>query len=286
MRLTVYEQVEPFLHRVRDELEQQEVRNCLLLGIALRLQSHPESVSRQPHLATIEDGSKLVATALMTPPHNLVLASADPGDEEAWELLARHWQAEGWPMPGVLGPSQVALSFAQTWQRLTGQPYRESKPERVFELTQVIAPRPGPGHLRTATLDDLELVLTWVQAFTEEALPDAPEEDAEETRQLWVRRIEQGSVHLWVLEDGEIVSLAVQNRPVSTVISIGPVYTPPEQRGKGYASRCVAMLSQLLLDKGWRRCSLFTDLTNPISNSIYQKIGYRAVCDFNKYLFR
>ena len=126
MQLTIYEQVGPFLQRVRDELEEQEVRNCLLLGIALRLQQHPETVSRQPYLATIEDGARLVTTALMTPPHNLVLSSDDPGEEEAWELLARNWQARGWPMPGVLGPSQVAQSFAQTWQRLTGQLYRES----------------------------------------------------------------------------------------------------------------------------------------------------------------
>jgi uncharacterized protein len=286
MQLTIYEQVEPFLQRVRDELERQEVRNCLLLGIALRLHEYPDSVSKQPHLATIENGGRLVATALMTPPHNLVLASADPGEEKAWELLARNWQAKGWPMPGVLGPSQVAQSFAQTWQRRTGQPYQEGKRERVFELTRVISPRPGPGHLRTATLADLELVLAWVQAFFEEALPDAPKEDAEETRRSWARRIEQGGVHLWELEDGEIVSLAAQTRPVSTVISVGPVYTPPERRGKGYASRCVAALSQLLLDGGWRRCSLFTDLTNPTSNSIYQKIGYRPICDFNEYLFR
>ncbi len=81
MQFTVYEQGESFLRRVRDELEQQEVRNCLLLGIALRLQQYPDSVSSQPLLATIEDGQRLVATALMTPPHNLVLASDDPGDE-------------------------------------------------------------------------------------------------------------------------------------------------------------------------------------------------------------
>jgi uncharacterized protein len=215
-----------------------------------------------------------------------VLASDDPGEKEAWERLARNWQERGWPLPGVMGPSQVAQRFAQTWQRLTGQPYREGKRERVFELTQVIAPRPGPGYLRTATQADLELVLAWVQAFMQEALPDDPQEDAEETRRSWARRIEQGGVYLWELEDGAIVSLAAQNRPVSTVISVGPVYTPPEQRGKGYASRCVAALSQLLLDRGWQRCSLFTDLANPTSNSIYQKIGYRAVCDFNEYRLR
>lgn len=285
MQLTTYEQAGLFLSKTRAELEKQEVRNSLLLGIALRLQQHPETITRQPYLATVEDGARLVAAAVMTPPHNLVLTSDYPEEAEAWEQLALKWRASGWPMPGVIGPAQVALNFALTWQRLTGRIYREGKRERVFALTQVIAPRPGPGRLRMATLADLDLVLEWVLAFTREAVPDEPVEELAEVQRAWAGRIEQRSVYLWELEDGQVVSLAASTRPVSKVISIGPVYTPPEQRGKGYASRCVAALSQLLLDSGWERCSLFTDLANPTSNSIYQKIGYRPVCDFDMYLF-
>jgi predicted GNAT family acetyltransferase len=285
MQITIYEHVEPFLSRTRAELEKQEVKNALLLGIALRLQQHPEAITRQPYLATVEDGTRLVAAAVMTPPHNLVLSSDYPEEAEAWELLAQRWRASGWPMPGVIGPAEAALNFALTWQRLTGRVYRESIRERVFELTEVIAPRPGPGHLRAATQADLDLVLEWILAFMREAVPDEPVGESEDRRRSWARRIEQGNVYLWELDDGQIVSLAGTTRPVSKVISVAPVYTPPEQRGKGYASRCVAALSQLLLDSGWERCSLFTDLANPTSNSIYQKIGYRPVCDFNSYLF-
>jgi hypothetical protein len=68
-------------------------------------------------------------------------------------------------------------------------------------------------------------------------------------------------------------------------VSVGPVYTPPERRGRGYATACVAALSQTILDEGWAFCTLFTDLANPTSNSIYQKIGYHPVCDFAEYRF-
>lgn len=283
MQLTTYEQVDPFLSKVREELERQEVRNSLPLGIALNLQKHP--TRKQPYLATVEDGTRLVAVAVMTPPRNLILTGDYPDEHEAFALLAQNLQVNGWAIPGVLGPAEVAHSFAQAWQQLTGQAYREGMRERAFELTQVIPPRPGPGHLRLATLADLELVLKWIRAFFQEAAPNEPTGSPEEMRQAWTKRIEQDTVYLWELEDGQIVSLAAKTRPVSKVISIGPVYTPPEQRGKGYASRCVAALSQLLLDSGWERCSLFTDLANPTSNSIYQQIGYRPVCDFNNYLF-
>ena len=55
------------------------------------------------------------------------------------------------------------------------------------------------------------------------------------------------------------------------------MYTPPERRGCGYASTCVAALSQRLLDSGYRRCFLFTDLANPISNRLYRRLGYQLV---------
>jgi predicted GNAT family acetyltransferase len=63
------------------------------------------------------------------------------------------------------------------------------------------------------------------------------------------------------------------------------VYTPPEWRGKGYASACVAALSQLCLDSGYQFCMLYTDLANPTSNSIYQKIGYQPIGESREYRF-
>ena len=68
-------------------------------------------------------------------------------------------------------------------------------------------------------------------------------------------------------------------RPTRNGVSVGGVYTPPELRRKGYATACVAALSALLLDRGHSFCVLYTDLANPTSNSIYQKIGYRPVTD-------
>jgi predicted GNAT family acetyltransferase len=66
---------------------------------------------------------------------------------------------------------------------------------------------------------------------------------------------------------------------------IGPVYTPPALRKRGYASALTAALSQELLDSGRKFCFLFTDLANPTSNRIYQQIGYQAVCDVDEYRF-
>jgi predicted GNAT family acetyltransferase len=95
---------------------------------------------------------------------------------------------------------------------------------------------------------------------------------ASEHRQLW----------FWTV-DGEPVALAGAGNPTLNGVRIGPVYTPPERRKRGYASALVAHLSQHLLDSGHRFCFLFTDLNNPTSNHIYQDVGYRPVSDVNKY---
>jgi predicted GNAT family acetyltransferase len=220
----------------------------------------------------------------MTPPFRLIVASHQ-GDAfgEAPSLLIHNLRDHGWPVPGVKGPSPLSDLFAQAWTSLTGKVSHLRTHERLFELTQVIAPRPGPGSLRLATPDETALVVRWIKAFQQEALRTSI---SEEEAASWARtRIGQGEVYLWALPDGAIVSLVATTRPVSRVISIAPVYTPPELRGHGYASRSVAALSQHLLDSGWERCSLFTDLSNPTSNNIYQQVGYRPVHDFHEYDF-
>jgi predicted GNAT family acetyltransferase len=73
--------------------------------------------------------------------------------------------------------------------------------------------------------------------------------------------------------------MAQKNREMQTVSGVSYVYTPPYFRGKGYATSCVADLSRLLLKEGFTKCVLYTDLANPTSSSIYQKVGYRPVCD-------
>ena len=79
--------------------------------------------------------------------------------------------------------------------------------------------------------------------------------------------------------------MAAKLRPTERGTSVGLVYTPPESRNKGYATSCVEELSRNILRSGQAFCTLYTDLANPTSNSIYMKIGYRPVCDSVEYTF-
>jgi hypothetical protein len=127
-------------------------------------------------------------------------------------------------------------------------------------------------------------VLDWLQAFADEALGEAPHvEDME----LTYRRKEADPDGAWLVwDDGGPVSLAAYGNPTPSGIRIGPVYTPPEQRGRGYATSLVADLTADRLAAGMAFCFLFTDLSNPTSNAIYARIGYEPVADWDQWSFQ
>jgi predicted GNAT family acetyltransferase len=78
--------------------------------------------------------------------------------------------------------------------------------------------------------------------------------------------------------------MAVGREVAQGVVRLSGVYTPPEKRKHGYAAACVHALSKHLRDRGYR-CILYTDLGNPTSNSIYRRIGYKAVAEALRYRF-
>jgi predicted GNAT family acetyltransferase len=283
MQLTQYANASDFLAAVRPPLEAQEAANNLMYGLALRLEAHPERIQIPPFYAAVHGPGGLAAAALMTPPHNLIVFSTRPEEERAsFDQVARHLLSGGWSAPGVVGPNAPALSFAQAWSALTGQTATLGMHERIYQLRAVIPPPQPGGALRPALEGDLELAARWLHDFEAEALP-MQKHSLEAARETARQKIDDWDLYLW--EDGEPVAMAGRVRPTPHGWCVGPVYTPPERRGRGYASALTADLSQLLLDTGKQFVSLFTNLANPVSNSIYQKIGYRPLCDFDLYRF-
>jgi len=281
MELTCYTDARAFMARVQAALEEAEAANNLMIGIINRLIEHRERFKSAPYLAAVMDGDAMIAAAVMTPPNRVILHSSRSDDPAPLRLITADLRAGNWRVPGVVGPSMPAQAFAELWQGETGRTYQPGMRERVYELRRVSPPSGVPGHLRLAQPEELPLLVEWIIGFNRDAhlTQDDPAVIAEHLAQ----RIAASEYFIW--DDGGPVSLAGTGRHTTHGMAIGPVYTPPELRNRGYASACVATLSQHLLDQGWQFCCLFTDLGNPTSNSIYQRIGYRPVCDFNEYDF-
>ncbi|HUY75444.1 MAG TPA: GNAT family N-acetyltransferase, partial [Ktedonobacterales bacterium] len=234
--------------------------------------------------APYADNAEPACVAIQTPPFNLVLSllAAGADAEAVMAALARDLRTDYAALPGVTASKALAPIFAWHWQAVSGQTYQVSVEERIYKLTAVLPVTGVAGVFRRATQDDRTLLIDWMQAFADEELLGEPH-DAERVVDNILASPDR-AIYLW--EDaGRPVSLAAYGSPTPNGIRVGPVYTPPEARGHGYASACVAALSQLLLDSGRRFCFLFTDLANPTSNHIYQAIGYEPVADVDMYTF-
>ena len=278
MRIATYPDAGSFLDVAQNYLEKDEALNNLPLGLACRLRDQ-ESVDPPPLYLTAADDDGLVLAALMTPPHNLILYSdrSDPGLSE----LVHHLVPSTWTVPGILGPADLAGRFARAWEEATDRTSRIKTRLRVYQLTSVEHRSSAPGHFRAATPTDVDLLARWSRDFG--LAIDEPRGNLEEITPAVLNRIAAGNLFIW--EDGKPVSMAAYSRPTSHGTAINEVYTPPEFRSRGYATACVAALSQHQLDRGHIFCALFADLDNPISNSVYQKIGYRPVGDFDQIEF-
>ena len=280
MRVQRSETVPAFLAMTGAFLAEREAENNLIFGILSNLEADPSQFLLPPYLATVVDGDRVVGAAIRTPPWRLVIA--DTEEPATAPLLADDLAGEA--LPGVVGPAAAAGRFAEAWVERTGTPMRLGRHERSFRLRRVIPPRPAPGELVRSRPEDRALLAGWSKAFHEEAIGDsAPPQDYDANADRWIRGLGRTS-YLWV-DAGRPVSLAGAGGLTPTGIRIGPVYTPPELRGRGYASNLVAAISQQLLDSGRRFVFLFTDLANPTANKIYQAIGYEPVGDVDEYEF-
>jgi predicted GNAT family acetyltransferase len=272
-----------FLEQAGSLLLEDEARHNLILGIAGNVR---DGVYDEFRLWLVRDEGVVVGAALRTQPYNLILAQ--PRSPEALDTLVEAVADE--KLPGVVGAEPEVHEFAELWTRRTGAPARTNMRQGVYALQQVEPPPTVAGSARVATEEDHELAVRWWIAFAEEALHEGGpgRERAEEMIEF---RLSSRSSGILIWEDGEqTVSIAGWGGATPNGIRIGPVYTPPELRGHGYATALTAELSQRLLDgrlfEGGRRfCFLYTDLANPTSNAIYERIGYRRVAESAEIVF-
>jgi len=220
-----------------------------------------------------ERGGAVTAAFLHTPPFPVVLSAMSDGHAAA---LAGEFAARGRQPAGVNAGPAPAAAFAAAWHDHTGQAARPGMRMRLYALGRLLSPDPPPpGEARTASAEDAALLLAWLDAFHDEAGPQGPNE----SDRLVNDRIGFGGLILWE-HHGRPVSLAARNRAAAGQARIGPVYTPPDLRGRGFGGAATVAITQAALDDGAEGVVLFTDLANQASNTLYQRLGYRPVSDW------
>ena len=283
LRARTVEDPERFLESAGPLLLLDEARHNLMLGIVGRIASEPGSYPVFRLWLVEDETGGVVGAASMTPPWPIALAR--PAREGAIEALVAAAHVDDLPVPGVVGALPEVHGFARGWSAATGMRVTTRRSEGVYALDRIEPVTSPGGRARRATDADRELLEPWIVAFVAEALPHDPAVD-DGGRAIVDARLASKDSGFWLWEDGgRAVSLVGYSGPTPNGIRIGPVYTPVESRGRGYATALVAELSAWLIDGGRTFCFLYTDLANPTSNAIYRRIGYRQVCESANIVF-
>lgn len=281
MKVVSYRTVAEFWQVAGALLTADPVLNTVAVTVAGQLRrgqrfGEAEPILLTAHNTTDSDGD-LVGAAMCTPPFPLVVTALPV---RALPAVVDHLVGAGAVPNGATGLLPQVEAFTAAWSARTGADVATRMRQRLYRLGTLRPPANVPGEPSLITEADVELVTDWRGAFMAETGLGrrGPQSRADQVRFTRDRLVGHGQFLWWV--DGTPVAFAGVNGPVSGMSRVGSVYTPPELRGHGYASAVTAATSQWAQDQGAEHVLLYTDLANPVSNSIYQRIGYEPVADF------
>jgi uncharacterized protein len=263
-----------FYDRVGPYLLQNEAHHNLIISLCNGLINSPDRPIA-PILAYVESDDEICAVMVWIAPRSALFSKAK--SDEALSLLLL---ACGSQVPGFAGPIEVGdrirvlREHDDLWLNLELQIYELIASQRLSLPTI-------PGKLRLATWRSRQLIVDWLEAFDIEVF-GAVQEDP---RSIVDGLIERNGVCLWVIDRPrpQAVSLVISRLSIPAAGRIGPVYTPPEFRRRGYGRAAVAAVSGRLLARGCDRCFLFADRQSVITGELYRSIGYRWVGDWVDY---
>jgi predicted GNAT family acetyltransferase len=276
MDVVVTRDAREFASRAQGFLQARIERNILATVLSDVLDGHYHEA---PALFGYATGAleQVAAAAIRTPPRYMLASDVD---RSAADSLMDLWLAEDPELPGVAGMPETTRAIAGAWADRTGGAASPRMRMALHDLMEVSdPPRLAAGHLRDPRPEERTLMIEWVEAFGREAgaAPVRPVHSVVDAR------LAGGLLLVW--HDAGPVSLVGLNAPVAGAVRLGPVFTPPEHRRRGYAGTAVAAASRLALGRGARTCILYTDLLNPTSNKIYAEVGYRRVADWEELAF-
>lgn len=262
-----------FLEKYGPALERSEAEHNLILTLCQIGQQRIKAGEKYDiRIATQTNEEGLAIAAVQTPPSNLVLSRGVNADIDQ---LVDALIAQNFTFPGIVGPSDVAASFANKWMEKTGQKSVEFMDHVIYSINRVIFPPAIDGFMRPAKESEAKTICQWMMSFAQDALPRAEQLSLADATRRTADLIKAKRVYVW--DVGGTARAQAAFSGTSAAARLNMVYTPPEERGHGYASAVVANLSQYQLENGKKMCCLYADARNPVSNSIYRKIGYQFV---------
>ncbi|WP_340030228.1 GNAT family N-acetyltransferase [Bacillus tropicus] len=268
IQLHVYEEIVNFKEEVTPFLEKNEQENNLILGVL-------QMVQQPIFMGIAKQGEEITVVFLQTEDKKQIIVANAEISGVAIKMLAKELTKIYPDIPGLIGNKKVVQKLAEEIALLENKKTNVVMGQGVYELKEVKKKPSEDVFFREVSSNELTLIEEWIYQFCKDVNLPTTKEEAKQTAHALLT-----NHRLFGLEvDGKLVSVAAKTRPTKNNITVNFVYTPTEARKKGYASNCVAALSQRMLDEGYKTTTLYTDLANPTLNKIYQEIGYEQMAE-------
>ncbi len=277
--ITFFDTIADFWDKCKGFLLQKEVDNNIIIKNCLNaIDSGVTQYEGGFAAAVINERGEVLLAALITPPFSMVIAAADETDRnELLPLLAKEIVQRGFTLPGVGGAPFVTTGFAIAYSELTQCEKKPGKNLTLYILDEVNDVAKPDGIMRAAKPSDMAFLPYWYTEFDNDCNMggSTPLSNYSGANSM----VEKGSLFVWE-NDGTPVSIAATQQRTPNYAVINRVYTPPYWRGKGYSAATVVGATKWALQNIAQHCCLYADKLNPISNHIYQKIGYKQYSDY------
>lgn len=277
MEFIKYEKLEEFMDENFELLLQKEWLNCLIIGNC----TEGNEKNEDWFLAKIIENQKTELIMFYRKPWKLLMYSpTDNTSDELYKFAAEETYKYVSDLIGVNTEKEIANKFAKYYCEVSKKQYKLVTPMKILVLEKISPIETVLSNeviFREAREEDKNQLTKYIQQFYMEAVNE--EVNREKAQEKFNSYLEKG---YYVLEkNGKIISQAVIGRKLINGKSISAVYTPKEERGNGYAYNLVYEISKKCLEQGADYCVLYTDADNPISNHVYEKIGYekRVECE-------
>jgi len=268
MPLKWYNHPKEFLEACGPFLEAHEMEHNMMLGNCYNAISGNKSLDGCYFLSSSEEGAIRDFSIKVSP--KVILSCKN---KKAVEAIYHFYQGNNIPFKGVIGDPPSSAVFAEC----SSLKVLQQKNTLVQGLSKVNELHLSQGTFEPCRLTDIPVLKKWAAGFLEEENL-FPKRSHSEVETVVKDLMMQGNLFSW-RHNGRVVSMSAIIRKTRHSSIIGFVYTPPEERGKGFGKSCVHQLSDYILRSGFKESGLLVYGTNTIARKIYEQIGYKTVSE-------
>lgn len=280
MIIKEYDRAHKFLEDYEAVLLEREAAGQMILYNAFQYRN--DNIVEEGSFGAVLQEDKVILIYCFLNEQNLIIYSANQQlSSEASIILAEHMAKSNRLVQILEARSDLCLSFIEEYKNHIEFSYQAMLGLDIMEARVVNEIKPIEGRQRIAKPEDARLLADWMIEYKIEAL--ACELDYEAALKKVTKYIDENRVYLYENDYLQVVSMAIAARKLLHGMAITYVYTPEEQRGKGYAAANLYYMSRELLDQGYEFCTLFVDKKNPLASRAYVKVGYVILEDYYQY---